>query len=370
MLLKRTHPQALFEQIGNSVFQQLLTSSGAGEERFRQQYLPTIEKLALTVQALPLERDLFDDPGGALRFGLMSGLTTLRLCAGVIFAPSSTAEQRRILEPQYRWAAFVATLASVPIICAHNVTVTVDGEPWTMAARQSTLWEATEQSGEYEVTWASPKPTKPSTALGIVLLSRFFRPGMFASMDPATLLAMCEGINACGFQSPTESALAKVVRTAQEKVRDIEKQRRSLFFEPPSRIAQNQGAAPQHAIKQPDSDAGTDSDDPIQNADAPADTAAADASSMGATTDMEGVLEKGAMPIQIEQWARAISSALPAEINFVDEGVLITKKALNFGLSSKKMYAMIYEAGLVVSKSNDSFIGNAALAELFRKEQR
>jgi conjugal transfer pilus assembly protein TraI len=369
MLLQRTHPQALFEQIGNTVFQQLLTSSGAGEERFRQQYLPTIEKLALTVQALPLERDLFDDPGGALRFGLTSGLTTLRLCAGVIFAPSSSAEQRRILEPQYRWAAFVATLASVPIICAHNVTVTVDGAPWTMAARHSTLWEATEQSGTYEVTWASPKPTKPSTALGIVLLSRFFRPGMFANMDPATLLAMCEGINACGFQSPTESALAKVVRTAQEKVRDIEKQRRSLFFEPPSRIAQNKPAG-----SQPEAgdaiDPSTDTTDTTGSTDTSQAAAQVDTNTGVAKPAVPDARQEGSIPIQVEQWARAISSALPSEISFVEEGVMITKKALNFGLSADRMYAMIFEAGLVVSKSPTAFVGNKTLANVFKKVQK
>lgn len=369
MLLKRTHPQALFEQLGNTLFQQLLTSSGAGEEGFRKNYLPPIEKLALTIQSLPLERGLFDHPGGALKFGLTAGLTTLRLSAGVIFVPSATAVQRMLLEPQYRWAAFVASLASVPLIVAHNVHVKIGDKSWTMASKQSTLWDATEATGEYEVSWAQPRPTKPSNSLGVVLLQGFFRRGMFANIDPAVLLAMCEGINASGHQSPSESALAKIVRTGQEKVKEIEAQRRELFFEPPSLIPTN--ATSTEDATTPATESPEDGTPTVLNTLTGRLGAGQAPPPNNAGTSSREDTESGAeVPIQISQWARAIVANLPDEISFVDEGVRISKKALTFGISSQRMYALIYEAGLVVSKQADGFIGNVTLADVFRSEQR
>jgi conjugal transfer pilus assembly protein TraI len=368
MILKRSHPQALFEQLGSTLFQQLLTSSGAGEEGFRKNYLPPIEKLALTVQSLPLERGSFDHPGGALKFGLTAGLTTLRLSAGVIFVPTATAVQRMLLEPQYRWAAFVASLASVPLIVAHNVHVKIGDKSWTMASKQSTLWDASEATGEYEVSWSPPRPTKPSNSLGLVLLQGFFRRGMFSNIDPAVLLAMCEGINASGHQSPSESALAKIVRNGQEKVKEIEAQRRELFFEPPSLIPTKVTSTDDATTPETETPSTDETTNVLNPLEARTPGQRPKSTSHASTSPRDASETSSQVPIQIQQWARAVVANLPEEISFVDEGVRVSKAALTFGISYQRMYALIYEAGLVVSKQADGFIGTVALADVFRSE--
>lgn len=226
------HPSDLFSDVGRDYFAQLLTACVGGEPAFRNLYLPVAERLACTVQNLPLESSSFAYPGGALQFGLLAGLTALRLSDGVIFEPSATAQKRMIIEPQYRYAAWCATLSGVPLIVDHHAQLSVNDKPWSFAFGAPSLWEACGTTGSYGIEWKAASKNPPSPALGLILLSNFFYPGQFADFDPSVLASMCQSVNPGLTQAPGESSLSKVVRLAQEKVKAAEKIRISKVFVP------------------------------------------------------------------------------------------------------------------------------------------
>ncbi|ABM39611.1 TraI domain-containing protein [Polaromonas naphthalenivorans] len=232
MKFSAKHPKYLFSEMGHDYFAQLLTACVGGEPAFRSQYLPVAERLACTVQDLPLENSSFAYAGGALQFGLLAGLTALRLCDGVIFEPSASAQKRMLVEPQYRYAAWCATLAGVPLIVDHYALLTVNDKPWSFAFSPSSLWEACGTTGSYGIEWKPASKNPPTPSLGLILLSSFFYAGQFTDFDSSVLASMCQSVNPGLTQSSGESSLSKLVRVAQEKVKATEKLRISRVFVP------------------------------------------------------------------------------------------------------------------------------------------
>ena len=361
MKIERSHPQKLFESIGRPIFEQVMTSCGAGEIGFRKNYLPIIERLATTVQSLPLEKGMFDENSGAIRYALMSALTAIRMCDGLIFSPNATAKERVVIEPQFKLAAFIATIACVPLIVFHHLTVEIDGARWTPASKKPTLWDATEVSGSYDVSWQPERKNKPSSAIGIVFLNSFFPTGMFESFDPTVLLALCDAVNPSLVQTTSETPLGKVVRMSQERVRAAETQRRALFFEPHTSSlssAEPAGDGKSTGLIRP----------VLSNqVDAPTTFGLIPSLHTQQTPEFVGNSE---IPQQIVEWAKTVAVHLPDQITISEDSVTITKKALNFGIGANHMYAMILEAGLVLAKSESGFSGNASLAKLFKDLKR
>lgn len=363
------HPTALFQDLGRDYFNQLLTASAAGEEGFRARYLPMAEKLAMMLQELPLEKETYSQPGGALKFGLLAGLAALRLCDGVIFMPGVTAQIRMVVEPQYRWAAWCATLASIPLVVAHNASIKVNGQPWSFADA-STLWESCGKNGSYKIDWMPSSPNRPSAALGTVVLSQFFFPGQFSAIEPVVLLGLCEAINPALVQSPAEQALSRVVRVAQEKVRQSERLRMTQVFSP-SRAG---GAITVEMLASLDSDvqvvAGVspsalpEAATPIHGQQVPVGVTGA---AGGTNQDVKKQISQ-----KILAWVRAIAAEpeMADKFKFVPApgvGILLSAKTLKFGFATaSEGYSALHEGGLVLEKREREVLANEDLAQAFR----
>lgn len=353
------HPSQLFKVIGREYFDQLLTASAAGEGGFRENYLPMAERLAMMVQELPLEKELYSEPGGALRFGLLAGLGALRLCDGVIFKPGVTAQTRMRVEPQYRWASWCATLACVPLIVAHHASLSVNGQPWSFAHKDS-LWDACGNSGCYSVDWLPVTANRPSAALASIVLSRFFFPGQFASIDSDVLLGMCEAINPAMIQAPAEQSLSRVVRVAQEKIRLSERQRLTQVFSATSvavAISPNALAALDSSLSPAEAN--------LQTPDAQ--TAQAETASFPIAA-----LKRKEIPEPILAWVRALaadpdSAKLYRLASEPDKGIVLSAKALRFGFSSASDgYATLHAAGVILEKREKDVLASEDLANAFR----
>lgn len=331
------HPSLLFKDIGRDYFAQLLTACVGGEATFKSKYLPVAEKLALTVQDLPLEKTHFAYPGGALQFGLLSGLTALRLADGVIFEPSATAQKRMIVEPQYRYAAWCAALAGVPLIVHHHAQLTLNDQPWSFASSPANIWEACKETGSYGIEWKATTPNPPSAALGIVLLGSFFYPGQFGDFDPAVLASFNQAINPGLIQPPAEAALSKVVRVAQEKVKAAEKLRLSRVFAP--------GSTPENAF-----------DGVLESLKQPAmqSTGADVASSIVPQTPLSSASPEEKIPQNVASWVRALIAdpVMSQQFKFLAalEMVDVSMDQLKFGSSAKAMFDLLTAANLVHSK--------------------
>lgn len=366
------HPTALFQDLGRDYFNQLLTASAAGEEGFRARYLPMAERLAMMVQELPLEKETYSQAGGALKFGLLAGLAALRLCDGVIFMPGVTAQIRMVVEPQYRWAAWCATLASIPLVVAHNASIKVNGDPWSFA-HASNLWESAGKNGGYEIDWKPSGPNRASASLGAVVLSQFFFPGQFSAIEPVVLLGLCEAVNPALLQSPAEQALSRVVRVAQEKVRQSERLRMTQVFSPSgaggaitvemlasldSAVQVGAGVSPVSPSALPE--AGT----LVNGQQVPVGV-----TSVAGGTD-QGV--KKQISQKILAWVRAVAAEpeMADKFKFVPApgvGILLSSRTLKFGFASaSEGYSALHESGLVLEKREREVLANEDLAQAFR----
>ena len=367
MKLSAKHPQSLFNDIGWAIFGQISSAAGAGEEGFKSLYLPIAERLALFVQELPLEKDSFGQRGGALKFGLLAGLTALRLCDGVIFEPGATAQRRMLIEPQFRWAAWCAALACVPLVVAHHTTISVNGSLWSYASPSPTLWEACEKNGSYEVQWMPVSPAKPSSELGIVFLSRFFFPGQFGDLDPTVLQALCLAINPALTQAAAENSLSRVVRTAQEKVRLAERQRLAQVFtlsdDAPNAndlalmLVEASPLAPAVSLMSPLSPR----EGPKIELGTPPE--------LSLLVGQENSADVPAIPAHVLQWVRAVSSSRDrhSALEFLSNGeVRVSKRALNFGSTARATYEALFSAGLVVRKGESDAVLTAGMAAAFK----
>ena len=345
MHLDAKHPQLLFQDIGPEYFSQLLTACGSGEKGFRSRYLPVAEKLALTVQSLPLGKDIYSHEGGALRFGLVAGLIALRFCDAVMFAPQASAQHRIKLESDFRWAAWCATLACVPLMVYHQCSIMVDGEVWDNTHSSSSLFDAINTTNGMDVAWKEPTAELPKSSLAILHLHQFFYPGQFAQVSPTVVSALCDAINPAMVMAPGEHTLSRVVRTAMEKVLLVEKQRLSLIAvsgeAPPMDLTQDAG----HVATEPARPA------PIVPAKAPP-----------KPKDIPRI------PESIVNWANALMASDKANtVTFHDSGVVeVHKKGVDFGSTAALRLAELFAADLVDKKNSTGIICNAVLSQLFK----
>ncbi len=343
------HPTLLFGDIGFNYFNQLVTACPGGESEFRARYLPVAEKLAVMVQDLPLEKNVFAHPGGALQFGLVCGLTALRLSDGVIFDPSASAQRRMIVEPQYKYAAWCAALAGVPLLVHHLSLITVAGEPWSFASKPSTLYEACKANGEYEMDWKPATAAQPSAALGSVLLKDFFYSGQFEHFDHAVLAGMCQAVNPALTMVPGEQSLSRVVRVAQEKVKTAELLRMSEIFSSAqptaNRTADLMDVIDKQSTKSPDV--------PTISAEKPQ-SVTPFALGVVATQAVPANSEVVPIPTKITSWVRAVvaNQELATQFRFLDDlkMVDVTIDQLRFGGSAAKTFKDLEDGGYVHSK--------------------
>jgi conjugal transfer pilus assembly protein TraI len=349
MHLATRHPQLQFNDIGVDFFFRLRTASSVSVDEFKQLYLPPLERLALLIQDCPLEPSAFAEVGGALKFALTSAFSGLSLCDGVIFDPSASSRVRAEIEPQFRFAAFCATLAAVPILVHHHVQIHVGDHEWSIPSGEYLYTKALTTG--YDVAWKPVTPQRPSSSLAAVLLAQLFPAGTFANLKPEVVLSLCEAINPACIQNRTENSLGKIVRLAQEKTRAAEIERVSRVF------GLSQATLP---IVSADQGAAQDSEAPSGGG-----TAQIWAVSQAARLH----LAVGAvMSNDIQSWVKAVSKACPTEISLLAEDkVKVTRKALNFGISAKEMYQKIYSEGLVDERVDDGFIGTAVLRAEFNK---
>lgn len=235
MEFKLRDPNDMISGIGLELLTKLRAATGVTNEIFVSQYLPLIYRLAQYVQDLPLSKTSYIEHGGAFRFSITSVLLTLRMADGVLFSSSYTAEQMNKLRPQFRFAAFAACLAIVPLLVYHHQQIKIKNNDWSFLTDGNSLHEALSQAGKpaYTITWKGPA-TAPSPMLATLLLTSFFRKGMWSSMHPAVVIEMCDAINPALTQSISETPLCKIVRMGIEKAHLIDQRARDPIYNAPA----------------------------------------------------------------------------------------------------------------------------------------
>lgn len=370
------HPSELFQALGPEIFSTIQSECGLGGEGFRRLYLPPAERLALVVQQLPLIGDAFSYEGGGLSYGLMAASMALRLSSSTIFRAGVSAAERATLTPQYRWAAYVATLCCVPIQVFHCQEISVPGSLWTPWDSSRTLFEVAQTHGGYSVAWlqqAEPLGKAPSN-LAIAALAGFIYPGMLAGLERGVVRDFCAAINPSLQRPPVESPLGSVVRRAQELILNAEGQRRAAQVSSKTpgmldisavvgAVATPPEATPasNHVTEQPQSAAPSSVSGGPRSIPAPQESPAAQSVEAGTGQSIPG---------NVLAWVRALVGHEPLKNHvevLLNGDVKISKQALGFGQPAGKNYEALHKAGLVVSKMTEGVICNKHLAMAFEQ---
>ena len=206
---------------------QLETAAGTQRDEFANFYLPLVESLASYVLECPLERETYAEPGGALRFGLTSAIYALRHTTNKMFTGNLGSEQRRILDRQYRFAAFAASIASVPAIVHSNVLVR-GGSPedtWSPYHGSPHLSDWVSNvcaDGKYLVNWHTD-PVMISVANAVVYAVDIFKWGFWQRFSRIVVRDMFDSIAPETKGTNRDSPLLRTVRDGQSSAREYEK---------------------------------------------------------------------------------------------------------------------------------------------------
>lgn len=128
---------------------------GVDRESFETDVLGLIRRYAAYVHLLPATADnYFSAPGGLLRLGLEAGFFSLQGTDAHIFSGRSTITTRRLLEPRWRHATFIAGLCcEVHRVLSHLIITEPSGEVWSGYLQPMADWLAAHSAKRYFLSW-------------------------------------------------------------------------------------------------------------------------------------------------------------------------------------------------------------------------
>ena len=163
---------------------------GADRESFESDVLALIRRYAAYVHLLPATADnYFSAPGGLLRLGLEAGFFSLQGTDAHIFSGRSTISTRRLLEPRWRHATFIAGLCcEVHRVLSHIIVTDASGEVWSGYVQPLTAWLEARGTARYFLSW---RPQAVETrSLGVFALPHVVSPEVlhYLSEDNAIIV--------------------------------------------------------------------------------------------------------------------------------------------------------------------------------------
>ena len=158
---------------------------GMDRDSFEKDVLALIRRYAAYVHLLPATADnYFSAPGGLLRLGLDAGFFSLQGTDAHIFSGRSTISTRRLLEPRWRHATFIAGLCcEVHRVLSHVIVTDANGEVWSGYLHPLSDWLIARSAVRYFLSW---RPQAVETrGLGVFALPHV--------VPPKVLQYLCEG---------------------------------------------------------------------------------------------------------------------------------------------------------------------------------
>lgn len=149
---------------------------GVDRESFETDVLTLIRRYAAYVHLLPATADnYFSAPGGLLRLGLEAGFFSLQGTDAHIFSGRSTITTRRLLEPRWRHATFIAGLfCEVHRVLSHLIVTDSNGDVWSCYLQPLADWLTSRGVTRYFLSW---RPHAMETrGLGIFALPHVISP--------------------------------------------------------------------------------------------------------------------------------------------------------------------------------------------------
>jgi len=150
------------------ILRRLRLLAGTDDSSFDRLYMTVIRNLAEHINQLPAtESGTHNGPGGLFRLALEVGFYALQSSEAAIFSGREGAEKRRIIEPRWRYATFLAGVCLElhrPI--TSMIVVTPDGEEWPAFQMSLGSWLATHNTDRFFVRWQSGNTSVGSVGQG------------------------------------------------------------------------------------------------------------------------------------------------------------------------------------------------------------
>jgi hypothetical protein len=207
------------------------TAAGLTDGQFAALCMPVIRTYADYVQRLPLSATAFGSPGGAWEFGLTAAMVAYRYAGTVIFFPTLGAEERRLLEPQCRYMAFLATLATAVSMVAEASTLVSGDDEYHPLCVETTLYGWLSKHPSARFTWRVPA-VPLSLQASAAIAANFVPKRLLANFDLRAVLMMYEAITPKTTMNGVETTLARAVRLAVQGVLDHYRTKQAGTFLP------------------------------------------------------------------------------------------------------------------------------------------
>jgi len=142
---------------------------GCGTESFNNDLLAPIRQYVQYVNQLPATMDsYFTGPGGLARIGLETAFYALQATDAQIFAGRATISNRRLLEPRWRRATFIAGLCNeLHRTLSHIRVADAKGREWQPYLMPLSCWAREKGVSSANVRWQAAQETR---ALGLFAL--------------------------------------------------------------------------------------------------------------------------------------------------------------------------------------------------------
>lgn len=217
------------------------TAAGFTEQNFNYFFRPLLAAYATRVQQMPLSREAYSRACGAWDFGLVVAILTLRVASTRMFFPDVDSEERRVLEPQCRFAAFAAGLSTgIALVAQSGVIGDESGDEYHPIASGDTLMAWLTKAKKPTFGWRSTIETLSSPECAAIA-ARFLPPGLLKDFDLRVALMIFNSINPKSAQSGVETTLSKVVRLSVEKALEAYMEEDKTTYKAPTT---NIGAVP------------------------------------------------------------------------------------------------------------------------------
>ncbi len=203
----------------------------AREDDYRTRWGDVLARCAAWFSSLPFSPLLYREPGGAFRCTVETAFYAMRLAGGQKFGTNLPSEKRRLIEPQYNHAVFLAAVCSgLDEPYRHFVVVRdSDRAEWNPAGHGAlAAWLA---GSTYSLQRrAAPLPVeRMRTAL---LAQNLIGQSLLAGYETAVLSELFGAINPLPHVQGAESLVHKVVRQAVTVAADFDRKAQQSVYEP------------------------------------------------------------------------------------------------------------------------------------------
>jgi hypothetical protein len=348
------------------------TAAGLTDPQFHALCLPMLRAYADQVQNLPLSAGAFSAKRGAWDFGLVAAMVAYRYAETVIFFPQMGAEERRLLEPQCRYMAFLATLITGIATVAENTKVTSGDDEYHPLTANGNFASWLHSNADAKFSWRKNEQSL-SIPAAAAIGAKFIPLSLLENFDLRAVLMLYEAIMPKLAMNGLETTMARVVRSSTQKVCEHYAAKQATAFTPSEKV---QGVTPQEAamvadrivaISNPTIPVNPLADSAPTTPSAAAPSASTVTASLnpapvpvtpGLGDDCEHLL-RSANKVLIE-WFSALRAhpkfgGLADHLKSTEEGIEVPISMLGmFGISGPAIRKMMDDAGLVVGRSADA----------------